>query len=175
MNPDTISPNQTPVLLRMGYPQKLIDHAPPDPIDWRHMPLGSPPAGQDASPFRLQSFVRAAPLASDRPQTHLAALAFLTDEWVLGTPGLSMPDVTGTWSRKTGGAVPFQATLNHAVTFHDSTVRADEWLVSERSTTWADGGRVLVQQKLWSRNSGKPVLSCWQEGLVRLGSGKTKL
>uniref|UniRef100_L7IVJ9 Acyl-CoA thioesterase II n=1 Tax=Pyricularia oryzae (strain P131) TaxID=1143193 RepID=L7IVJ9_PYRO1 len=58
--------------------------------------------------------------------------------------------------------------MHHNVLFHDAGARADGWLISERRTSWAGEGRVLVEQRFWSLETGRLVLSCWQEGLVRL-------
>lgn len=165
--PEDISPNQTEMLLQMGYTQQMIARGPPDPFDWRHLPFSAAEAA-DASTFRLHSFVRSPPLEADRPAAHLAALAFLTDEWLLGTPSLANPALVA----KGSGNVEIQATMTHSILFHDAAAKADEWMVSERATAWADSGRVLVQQRLWNRSTGTLVLSCWQEGLVRLGTTK---
>jgi acyl-CoA thioesterase II len=61
-----------------------------------------------------------------------------------------------------------QTSVNHSVLFHEPAARADEWMVSERSASWAADGRVLVEQRFWSRDTGRLVLTCWQEGLVRV-------
>lgn len=151
---------------QLGVPQTIIDGAPEDPFDWRHVAdvYGSP---DDPSTYRCYSFLRSPPLASDSAAVHLAALAFMTDSWFLVLGNMANPKLTNN-----GLNLKQMATLNHSAHFHDSAVRADDWLVSEKMVTWADHGRVLVQHKAWDYKTGKLVVSAEQEGLVRLHAAK---
>lgn len=56
--------------------------------------------------------------------------------------------------------------LSHSIYFHhQESFRADEWLLSEMSSSCAGDGRGLVYQSLWSQ-SGILIATCVQE--VRL-------
>ena len=165
--PDNAPSDPTETMMQMGYTRGMLDRGPPDPFTWLHLPQTTATAG-DPSTVRLHSFVRSGPLQSDSCAVHLASLFFLTDEWLLGMPTLANPAAAG----KNASNIKIQASVNHAIWLHDPWARADDWMVSERATTWADNGRVLVRQKLWNRATGKLVLTCTQEGLVRLGNSK---
>ncbi|KAL8414419.1 hypothetical protein RB594_005598 [Gaeumannomyces avenae] len=176
---DIPSTSNSALLALIGLHNPAVDSALHDPFEWRH--ILPPPAAQrqtergKPSDFRLRSYVRsAAPLSADAatPAHHLAALAFLTDEWLIATVNLAHPEEEeeeeGRKRRRRRSRFSVQTSLNHSVLFHDPAARADEWMVSERSTSWAADGRVLVEQRFWGRDSGRLVLSCWQEGLVRV-------
>ncbi|TLD16092.1 uncharacterized protein PgNI_01922 [Pyricularia grisea] len=167
-----------------------------DPFEWRHL-LDRPAeeAGQPAPPsppqptaphsFRLRSYVRSSPLSrAAGPAEHLASLAFLTDEWLIALVNLAHPEMLSRRRREPltietaeqvntvrAPTIAVQASMHHNVLFHDAGARADGWLISERRTSWAGEGRVLVEQRFWSLETGRLVLSCWQEGLVRLKDG----
>lgn len=129
---------------------------------------------REPSTFGILSFVRAVHpwQHDDSPAAHLRALAFLTDEFMVGHATLANRRAL----RKRGRPrLKMQASVNHTVLFHDATARADAWMVSEISTSWADHGRVLVQQRLWDWRTGRIVLTCWQEGVVRLSGGSSQL
>ncbi|EMR72573.1 putative acyl- thioesterase ii protein [Eutypa lata UCREL1] len=69
--------------------------------------------------------------------------------------------------------VVMNASLTHSISFHDPGVRVDQWLVVERETSWGADGRVLVHQRAWDFGTGRLVMSCVQEALIRLrGAGK---
>lgn len=71
---------------------------------------------------------------------------------------------------ETFGKVPFGATLNHTVFFHEvDGLAADRWMCSERESPWAGNERTLVTQKIWS-HEGVLVASCVQEGLLRVSA-----
>ncbi|KAL8322472.1 hypothetical protein RB593_004473 [Gaeumannomyces tritici] len=187
---DIPSTSSSALLALIGLQNPAVDSA-LHPFEWRH--ILPPPAAQrqtkrgKPSDFRLRSYVRsAAPLSADAatPAHHLAALAFLTDELLITTVNLAHPEEEeeeeeeeqprqveeGQKKRRRRRRSRFsvQTSLNHSVLFHDPAARADEWMVSERSTSWAADGRVLVEQRFWGKDSGRLVLSCWQEGLVRV-------
>ena len=58
------------------------------------------------------------------------------------------------------------ASLDHTMWFHDS-FRADEWLLADVNSTHAIGGRGLAFSKFFTK-AGKLVVSCAQEGVMRL-------
>jgi acyl-coenzyme A thioesterase 1/2/4 len=69
-----------------------------------------------------------------------------------------------------GGSVPAQShrigmmvSLDHTIYFHQpKRLRADEWLLTEVKTDWADNGRGVVLQKIWAQD-GTLLASCTQE------------
>jgi acyl-CoA thioesterase 8 len=64
--------------------------------------------------------------------------------------------------------IGMMVTLSHTMFFHaPTTVRADEWMLAEYRSHWADGGRGLATQKIWSRE-GVLLATCVQEGIIRL-------
>ncbi|CAI6336722.1 unnamed protein product [Periconia digitata] len=64
--------------------------------------------------------------------------------------------------------IGMMVSLDHAIYFHNPReFRADEWMFAEMETPWADDGRGLVFQKIFSK-SGVLIATCVQEGLVRL-------
>jgi acyl-CoA thioesterase II len=155
---------QREILLEVGLNGRSLDTGTPDPFEWRPLPFKKT---DDPSQFRMYSFVRSSsPLSTDRQSVHLSAMAFFTDELFLGLPAFATPEAMG----KRSSNVALQVTLSHSIMFHSSTVRADEWLVCERETSWATEGRVLVSQRLWSLSTGRLVLTCHQEGLIMLKS-----
>ncbi|OQE41752.1 hypothetical protein PENCOP_c004G03608 [Penicillium coprophilum] len=69
-----------------------------------------------------------------------------------------------------GGSVSSQSrrvgmmvSLDHTIYFHQvKRLKADEWLLTEVKTDWADNGRGVVLQKIWARD-GTLLASCTQE------------
>ncbi|KAF6815374.1 acylthioesterase ii [Colletotrichum musicola] len=156
---------------RMGVPPAIVD-ALPMPFEWRSLPCEPAPGG-DPTAFRARSFVRSPRISPGAPRVvHLAALAFLTDVWLLTVPHMA----TGVeYGKVAGGALGIQITLNHSVVFHDPGARADEWMVCLRTTEWAGEGRVLITKRLWNAESGKLLLSSSQEGLMRYARKQAKI
>lgn len=55
------------------------------------------------------------------------------------------------------------ASLNHTIYFHNPReFRADEWMLMEMECPWADEGRGLVMQRVWSMD-GVLIATCIQE------------
>ncbi|KAH9428546.1 hypothetical protein MCOR02_011094 [Pyricularia oryzae] len=185
--PDDVAEASTDRLLFMvGFKTSTSEGFIEDPFEWRHL-LDRPEGEQQQQPaaphsFRLRSYVRSSPLsAAAGPAEHLASLAFLTDEWLIALVNLAHPEMLSRRAREPltietaeqvntvrAPTIAVQASMHHNVLFHDAGARADGWLISERRTSWAGEGRVLVEQRFWSLETGRLVLSCWQEGLVRL-------
>ncbi|KAJ5502772.1 Chromate transporter [Penicillium fimorum] len=64
--------------------------------------------------------------------------------------------------------VGMMVSLDHTIYFHQAKqLKADEWLLTEVKTDWADNDRGVVLQKIWSRD-GTLLASCTQEGVLRL-------
>ncbi|KAK8064545.1 acyl-CoA thioesterase II [Apiospora phragmitis] len=142
-----------------------------EPFDWRPaaMELGDLP-----SDARTMGFSRSTtPLSSSSAggssatATNLAALAYMLDEMLLVVVIFANPEAVGPESRHVALAV----TLNHHLWFHDPGVRVDRWMMGERRTSCGADGRVLIQQKVWDHETGRLVMTCAQEALIRLKGG----
>ncbi|KAM3416017.1 hypothetical protein BST61_g9504 [Cercospora zeina] len=115
----------------------------------------------------------------DTVQTHLAALAFLSDSYFITTMaqvmGLRMGHrFTGTHERtrvSKGDTPPptvsMMVSLDHVIHFHCHDFRADEWIYMEMEPLWAGEGRALVRGRMFS-HSGALLATCMQEGVIRL-------
>ncbi|KAI1077305.1 Thioesterase/thiol ester dehydrase-isomerase [Whalleya microplaca] len=123
------------------------------PFDWR-------PSGHiiEDNPTEscLRGFVRSRPL-STRSSPNLLGVAIVANPHLVG---------------KGGRNVSMVATLNHNISFHDPTVKVDEWMVCVRNTSCGADGRVLVHQRIWNLDSGRLVMTTEQEALVRLKTAK---
>ncbi|KAI0379438.1 thioesterase-like superfamily-domain-containing protein [Hypomontagnella monticulosa] len=144
-------------LLQLGVDQ--------EPFDWR--PLDRPRT-TDPTHFRQRSFVRSPPVSSNDPNVHLAALAHLSDTYMLGVPLEANQASVGNKLQN----VAMGASLNHNMTLHDPTARVDEWMLGDRDTFWGSDGRVVTHQRFWSIRSGRLVMSGSQDGLIRLKNAK---
>ncbi|RYP24948.1 hypothetical protein DL765_000176 [Monosporascus sp. GIB2] len=134
-----------------------------EPFDWR-------PARhtltRDPTEYRATGFSRSQPLSDHSTAVNLAALAYMSDELLLGIAIFANPEVVGPQSRN----VAMAASLNHHIWFHDPNVRVDEWMVGERWTSCGADGRTLIHQRIWDLKSGRLVMTCTQEALIRLKS-----
>ncbi|KAK8121623.1 acyl-CoA thioesterase II [Apiospora sp. TS-2023a] len=118
--------------------QRRGDSSPADaPFDWLTAGIEF---GDRPSDVRTMGFSRSsAPMtasSSSTTATNLAALAYMSDEMLLGLPILANPEAVGHRSRNVALAV----SLNHHLWFHDPGLRVDRWMVGERRTS-AGGGR----------------------------------
>ncbi|KAI1872013.1 uncharacterized protein JN550_004216 [Neoarthrinium moseri] len=146
-------------------------------------PVSSEVEASDRRPFgfvlankpgdcRVRSFVRSQqPLNVKSVSVHQAALAYMSDEILLGMAIYANPDIVGDATQN----VTMGATLNHMIHFHDSTARVDDWLVIERTTSWGGNGRVLLHENTWDLKTGRLVMTCIQEALIRLKDEDSKL
>lgn len=157
-------------LLRENHPkmirylagnQELAESLDPDPFEWLIVQWEGEKEWKPID-FRFRGFVRAPALSRDDKFTHSAALAFLTDEWFLLVPQLATPGFVDVQK----GTFPFNVTMNHSVHFHNSAHKISDWMVCERTTSWADKGRVVVENRFWDAETGRLVVSCSQEGVV---------
>ncbi|KAL2038917.1 hypothetical protein N7G274_008257 [Stereocaulon virgatum] len=124
---------------------------------------------------------------------HLAALAYMSDSWFIGTVsrvhGLSraghvlynqnfpstaeysarQPEASkNTLKTPDGAKIGMMVSLDHTIYFHrPREVKADQWMCTQMQTPWSGQGRGLVEQRIWNKE-GRLVASCYQEGLVRL-------
>lgn len=109
-----------------------------NPFDWRMLEGYS---RDELTESRQLAFVRSPVLSSDKASVHLAALAYLSDTYMLAAALNANPETIGEKIRD----VAMGASLTHNVSLHDPTARIDEWLLSERDASWGSDGRVLVQ------------------------------
>ncbi|KAF3001159.1 hypothetical protein E8E14_006419 [Neopestalotiopsis sp. 37M] len=132
-----------------------------EPFDWR--PLESSPT-DNPTHFRQRSFVRSPTCASSSPSVHLAALAYMSDTFMLGAALNASPERLGNKLRN----LAMGTSLNHNLSLHDPSTRVDDWMLGERETSWGADGRVLIHQRFWNAQTGRLVMSGTQEGLIRL-------
>lgn len=169
LQPDAISEDHNrQILAAFSGPDALL--RPPSfseggAFDWR--PFGFVQA-KNPWDCRVRSFVRSQqPLDAgvrSVPAVNLAALAYLSDESLIGIAMYANPKQMGQGTRN----ITMAATLSHQIRFHDPHVKADEWMVLERSTSWGGAGRVLLRQQTWSLGSGRLVMTVEAECLLRL-------
>lgn len=111
-----------------------------------------------AKSARGQYWMRANSRLPDDPLTQQAALAYLSDYFLMTTVLLNHPE----------SALASQimlASLDHAMWFH-RPCRADEWLLVDAVSPFAGGARGLTLGRIFDRNR-QLVASVAQEGLVR--------
>ncbi|KAI1329172.1 Thioesterase/thiol ester dehydrase-isomerase [Xylariaceae sp. FL0255] len=168
-----ITPEEIPTGEIARFNRSIVDESmpilqlTPDEVafDWRFIGLET---ADSPSGFRTRSFVRSPPLSTRDRSVHLAALAFLSDEFIFGIALFANPAAVGLNMKN----ISLGASLTHTVSFHDAEVEVDDWLIVERDTSWGDDGRVLVNQRMWNVRTGRLVISGVQEALVRLKDAK---
>lgn len=121
---------------------------------------------------RVRSFVRSQqPLSARSVPLNMAALAYMSDEILLGMAIYANPEKVGDRTQN----VTMGATLSHNIAFHHPTANVDEWMVLERRTSWGGNGRVLLHEQTWDLKTGRLIMTCDQEALIRLRDPNTKL
>jgi acyl-CoA thioesterase-2 len=109
-------------------------------------------------------WIRSVSKLPDDPLTQMAALAYLSDYFLISTIVLKH-----TISMLSGEVM--MASLDHAMWFHRPT-RADEWVLIDTLSPFAGGARGFTRGQIFDRNR-KLISSVAQEGLVRpIESGK---
>ncbi|HWK74940.1 MAG TPA: acyl-CoA thioesterase II [Povalibacter sp.] len=111
-----------------------------------------------AKAARGQYWIRASSKLPDDPLTQMAAVAYLSDYFLLSTVLLRHPD-------SVLSSQIMMASLDHAMWFH-RPCRADEWLLVDAVSPFAAGARGFTQGRIFDRNR-QLVASVAQEGLVR--------
>jgi len=103
----------------------------------------------------------------DDEHMHHAVLAYQSDS------GLLMTAHVGVDSSKFWGSKPMTASLDHAMWFHlpFPSWRADEWLLYVMYSPRLSGARGLAHGHIFTQD-GRLVVSCTQEGLIRLGTDR---
>jgi acyl-CoA thioesterase-2 len=95
---------------------------------------------------------------SDDPLTHLSALAYLSDYFLIST--VMLKHTVSIMS-----APLMVASLDHAMWFH-RRCRADDWVLVDAVSPFAGGARGLTRAHIYDRDR-RLVASVAQEGLVR--------
>eukprot|EP00440_Ansanella_granifera_P050143 gb/GFBE01054345.1/.p1 GENE.gb/GFBE01054345.1/~~gb/GFBE01054345.1/.p1 ORF type:complete len:354 (+),score=52.84 gb/GFBE01054345.1/:1-1062(+) len=103
----------------------------------------------------------------DDEYVHHAVLAYQSDAGLLGTARVDIP-----W-RQFWQSQPMMASLDHAMWFHQPFPlwRADEWLLYVMYSPRLSGARGLSHGHIFTQE-GRLVVSCTQEGLIRLGTDR---
>ena len=131
------------------------------PVDVRF--VGEPPrvsvARGIATPPASMAWIRAADPLPDDPAIHTAALAYMSDLFLLSS-ALSPHGFAY------GDEGLLVASLDHTVWFH-APFRADDWLLYDEEGFWAEDGRALCRGQLFDR-SGNLIASVMQEGVIRV-------
>ncbi|KAK3363288.1 acyl-CoA thioesterase-like protein [Lasiosphaeria hispida] len=205
-----------------GSPGSQVSHASPMPLGPDGLPLQPPPDDFDGEPellnqgpfqgHRIEVINKESPHAHEKVtrqwvrargeiaggnQSHLQALAYVSDSYFIGTitrihrlwrfpfkvaeleampPNLqdsvrTLHDWEGMGDPKDMKDQPvigMMVSLDHTIYFHEpAKVRADEWMLNEMSSPWSGDGRGVVTQKIFSQD-GILLATCIQEGVVRL-------
>ncbi|WP_050460654.1 acyl-CoA thioesterase [Herbaspirillum autotrophicum] len=109
-------------------------------------------------PARISYWIRTRQPLPDAPATQEAALAYLSDYWLISaamTPHVALKDALDHF---------YVASLNHSLWFH-RPCRADEWLLFSTESTNAAGQRALTNARIYDRH-GTLVASASQECLL---------
>lgn len=102
----------------------------------------------------------------DDPRLHRMIAVYCTDASLAGTA--SRP-------HQSRGFVPSQIfSLDHSAWLHNHNFRADEWMLYENISTFADNGRAFSEGRLWTRD-GRLICSATQECLIRSKKYKSQL
>lgn len=103
----------------------------------------------------------------DDEYVHHAVLAYQSDAGLLSTARVGIP------TNKFWAGNPMMASLDHAMWFHQPfpSWRADEWLLYIMYSPNLQGARGLSHGHIFTQD-GRLVVSCTQEGLVRLGKDR---
>lgn len=109
-------------------------------------------------PGSISYWIRTRQRLPDAPEIHDAALAYLSDYWLISaamTPHVALKNATDHL---------YLASLNHSLWFH-RPCRADEWLLFSTESTNAAGQRALTNARIYDRQ-GTLVASASQECLL---------
>ena len=133
-----------------------------DPWDWRRIASDYPestPPGEKV----FRSWVRCKDAVQEKGM-QLAALAYLSDSWLLGTVGRAN-------QKARVSDIGMMVSLDHTIHFHTENVKMGEWLLVETQSPWAGGERGLARQTIYA-SDGRALASCEQEGMIRLKDGR---
>ena len=165
MPPDCGDPDQLPSWADLAKPMfdKLPAHARQRmnqvrPIELR---FTIPPTFLGGGPSEGPNNVwfRAASALPEDPRIHQAVMTYASDMSLLDN--IVRPHAAG-FDR----ANIMMASLDHAIWFHRSGVRADEWMLYHQDSPAAAGARGFARGSIYTRD-GRLVASVAQEGLMR--------
>lgn len=130
--------------------------------------------------------------STDGRQSHLSALAYMSDSYFIGTVARvhnlwrfsSPPSDRGSKhypmaktedednreadKEKPRASIGIMVSLDHTIYFHrPREIKVDDWLLAENESPWSGDGRGLVYQRIWNKE-GVLVASCVQEVSPRL-------
>ncbi|KAL9598074.1 MAG: hypothetical protein Q9219_004705 [cf. Caloplaca sp. 3 TL-2023] len=128
--------------------------------------------------------------STDVPQSHLSALAYMSDSYFIGTVArvhnlwrfssskpnsdrdkiknhemvkMEQEENSDADRQSPRASIGMMVSLDHTIYFHrPRDIKADEWLLSENESPWSGDGRGLVFQRIWNRD-GVLLASCVQE------------
>lgn len=140
-----------------------------DPIEWRHVENEASLKALEEGPIherKLRHWFRTkAPPSPTTENLHIAALAYASDSWFIGTTLRVHPDAD---QNKLGMMV----SLDHSIWFHGGgETRFDEWHLAEMWSEWSGEERSCVQMRVWN-TEGQLVATARQEGLIRMKDGR---
>lgn len=110
---------------------------------------------------RMRTWIRPAGTLPDSSAAHYAALAFMSDNWLVAT-------CTSTQEPSFFAGRYAPASINHALWIHRPP-RLDDWLLFETESPIVHGGRGLGRGSLYQR-SGELIASATQECFIRVGA-----
>jgi acyl-CoA thioesterase-2 len=108
---------------------------------------------------RQRIYLRSSAPLGDDPLTHVCALTYASDVFLLSTALPPHGEVMGDGQSVQGSS------LDHAMWFH-APFRADEWMLYDMESSWAGGGRALCRGHVFDAR-GSLVATVVQEGLLR--------
>lgn len=117
-------------------------------------------------PSQIQWF-RARDRLPDDEHVHHAVLAYHSDWSLLSTARVATP------AKLFWQSQPMISSVDHSMWFHEPfpSWRADEWLCYVTYSPRMTGARALAHGHVYTRD-GRLVVSCSQEGLIRLGQDR---
>ena len=117
-------------------------------------------------PARQYMWMRVRGKLGSNNTIHQTALAYMSDFALLETSVIAHATHWAS-ATKSGGQKIQPASLDHSMWFHDHAIRADEWLLYECESPAASGGRGFNIGRFYTLD-GKLIVSCAQEGLIRV-------
>ncbi|KAK0628202.1 acyl-CoA thioesterase-like protein [Bombardia bombarda] len=154
-------------------------------------------ASPHAHEKKTRQWLRARGTIAGGTAAHLAALAYVSDSYFIGTitrlhrlwrfpfKAEELDNLPEDMQRRVAQlneweglgdlrdlvgrpSIGMMVSLDHTIYFHEPTrVKADEWMLNEMESPWAGDGRGVVTQRIFSKD-GVLLATCVQEGLVRL-------
>jgi acyl-CoA thioesterase-2 len=132
----------------------------------RYRPIEVRPINEEAHFLRSHkkleqaTWFRARETLPNNEALHRVILAYATDLTLLSTSGrphemLWMDENVAT------------ASIDHAIWFHSTDIKADQWLLYLMDTPWSGNGRGLNRGSIFAQ-SGELIASVVQEGLIRI-------